>query len=112
MAVITEHADDAFDFPIESPHHPRKRSRKLAVTLALAAAIAGTGWMVKGRGVVTSAVRMVYPDYRVVQYPPRVMTTSPGDGDANVAIGATISADLKVARQGLDAKSINKDSVF
>src|SRR3954468_3645129 len=107
MAVVAEHADDTFEFPVGSYRRPRKRPRKLAIALAIAAALGGTAWLMKGRGVVTSAMRVVYPDYRVAQYPPKVMTTSPGDGDAGVAIGATISANLRVARTGLDAKSIN-----
>src|SRR3954471_19071262 len=100
MALVSEPIDDAFEYEAPVPSKKRKHSGRKLMALALIAALGGGAWIIKGSGVLTRAVRVVYPDYRVAQYPPKVMTTTPTDGEMAVAVGSTISADLRIARGG------------
>ena len=87
MAVVTEHADQAFEFPVGSYARSRKRPRRLAIALAIAAALGGAAWLVKGRGVVTSAVR------------PSDMPATPWRHMASMASARVIAGRIVVRRR-------------
>ena len=86
--------------------------RRYLILVAMLVSAGSLAWIAKGHGFLTSAVRVVYPDYRVASYPPMVITTSPGDGDVDTPIEAPVMANLHVAGCGIDTGSVTAKSVF
>jgi len=118
MTVLQDIHDD--DNTIDTaedlaPRKPRtKKSRKaiLIVGLSLLVAAAPLAFLVRGRGLMTTLVRIVYPDYKMRFYAPKVLATTPGDGDVTVPVDATVSVDLKLSKCDVDKTTLNNKTVF
>src|SRR3954452_25578044 len=103
--------DDADDL-MARPARKRSSVSKWIIVAALILALAPLAWMVRGQGVVTRVVRIVYPSFRAPTYAPRVIMSTPESGAFGVAVDSQLSIDLKLSRCEIDRASVTSDSVF
>ncbi len=118
MNITGQHLEHDDDFLVDAddadlrPARTRKLAQRLIFVIAFVIAVAPVFWLIRGQGLVTRAVRTIYPDFRVHIYAPKVLTTIPESGAFNVRADAPLSVEMRLSNCQVDSASITPDSVF